>query len=165
MSSEVKLDNPSTIKKHIPTTNDHNEDNQSPDSYEESLVPPLPPYIPGLKKGKGVPLVSFGHLKTQMGKPPQFWGASNSNWKRKQHMNQDQGSTYTQKTGDSGQSRRIKGPFGMASQVSRHSKRSIKRKTLTRRTGDPPDVLSSTSTHSISYMTSRSRQVAQPRKP
>lgn len=68
-SSKVKLDNPSTIKE-----NEHNESIHSTNSYEESLVPPLPPYRPGLKKRKGIPVVSFGHFKTQMRKPPQFWG-------------------------------------------------------------------------------------------
>src|SRR5687768_7561369 len=41
------------------------------DIYEESLFPPLPPYNPGLKKEKGIPLVG-SRYKAQ--RPPQFWG-------------------------------------------------------------------------------------------
>ena len=108
------------------------------------------------------------HWKGQffnMNSPPQFWGASNSNWQRKHQMDPAQKSTHSRGTNDSGRStsRRTGGPPDIFSQCSFHSGRSISRRTASRRTGGPPDDSPSNFGHSIASMTSRTRQVAKPR--
>ena len=100
---------------------------------------------PSLEKGIDSPnLVDSGHSRTQsyqlsnpqtvwdkqyynMNRPPQFWGASNSNWQRSKRMDPDQGSHKSKYSNESERStmRRTGGPPDMSSQYSVHSGRSI----------------------------------------
>src|SRR5687768_18178142 len=100
-----------------------------------------------------------------MGRPPQFWGASNSNWQRAKLMDPDQGSHKSRYSNESGRStlRRTGGPPDMSSQHSVYSGRSKSRRSGSRRTGGPPDDSPSNIGHSIGSLVPRSKQVAKSR--
>src|SRR5688500_10980886 len=100
-----------------------------------------------------------------MDRPPQFWGASNSNWQRAKRMDPDQGSHKSRYSNESRRStfRGTGGPPDISSQHSVQSGRSISKRSGPRRTGGPPDDSSSNLEHSIGSLVPRSRQVAKSR--
>ena len=85
------------------------------------------------------PHMVMGGQYFNMNKPPQFWGASNSNWQRSQRMDPEKGS-YKSKASSNGSS-----------------------SSSSRRTGGPPDDSPSNSSHSSRSVLPRNRQVAKVR--
>ena len=159
----------------------------TPPTLNRTSVPECPPPYqvnsPAIAKGNDPPsLIDSSHSKStyhsskpqmylggqyyNMNSPPQFWGASNSNWQRTQRLEPSQGSHKSKCSSHESQrstSRRTGGPPDMSPPNSGHSVRTIDKKPSSRRTGGPPDDSPSNSGHSLRSLVPRTRQVAKVR--
>ena len=152
-----------------------------------------PPMQPGSTHSAGPyqpthPHMAYDNQFYNMNSPPQFWGASNSNWQRQKRMEPSQcGSQWSQRSqrsqrlqegsqgsqadsqrsfassqhsqGSSQRSRRTEGSPD-ESYHGTNSSRRFKSTPGPKRPGGPPDNLPSNSGHSIASIVPRSRQVA-----
>lgn len=191
-STKIKDNSPNSIRNiriNTPNPRGHSKRSTSTSSHKESrstshrpetpldaqktpVYKPNSPHLEGNEHRSyhsNRPITHWDGEYFNMSNPPQFWGASNLIWQRRQRMNPVKGSAHSRYNNESERSllRRTGGPPDIQHSV--HSGRSIKKKLVPRRTGGsqgspgPPDDPSSHSSHSISSITSRSRQKAKPR--